>query len=145
MRQITVNLFSFDELSEEAKEVARDWWKEQDNMNPAWLQEHSKSAREAIKFIETYRYPHGIEELKSAAGKMKGECPWTGYCADATAIDAIITACDLYSDISEIKNHVKEVMDDAWAQEVEESMEDEHVDENIRANNYEFLGNGEIH
>jgi hypothetical protein len=145
MRSIQINLYKFDELSEEAKEVAREWWRDCEAQDPAWLQEHSKSAREAIKFIESYRYAHGVDELEAAAVKMRGECPWTGYCADATAIDAILESCGGAGDISAIQKHVRQVMEEAWEMEVEASMAEENVDECIRANDYEFTANGNIH
>jgi hypothetical protein len=144
MRNITVTLYKFDELpTEEAKEVARDWWRDMESQNPAWQQEHYQSTKEAMKFIDSYRMWDGVEGLEAAAVKLQGECPWTGYCADATAIDAIVEACGGLTDISEIKRRVQQDMDEAWEKECEAAMEDENVDENIIANNYEFLENGE--
>lgn len=144
MREITIKLYSFDELSDEAKEVARDWWRSEEDRDPAWLHEHNQSAKEAMKFIESYRMWDGVSALKAAAEKMKGECPWTGYCADAEAIDAIIEACEENDDISDIQQIVRETMNERWEEEYEAAMEDENVDENIRMNDYEFLESGHI-
>ncbi len=143
MRNITVTLYKFDELpTEEAKEKAREWWRNLESQDPAWREEHYKSTKKALKFIDSYRTVHGVEGLEAAAVKMQGECPWTGYCADATAIDAIVEACGGLTDISEIKRRVQQDMDAAWEKEFESSMKDENVDENIIANDYEFLENG---
>jgi hypothetical protein len=147
MRTITLSLYKFDELpTETAKEVARWWWKKLEADGPAWRDEHYKSAYEARKFIESYRMWDGVSGLKKAATDLLANsdgCPWTGYCADNTALDVIIKACDKYSDIPSIQDSVRSAMNEAWETECESAMQNEHVDDCIIANDYEFLENGE--
>lgn len=149
---ITRNLFTFDELSDKAKEVARDWWRECEAQDPAWVNEHSDSLRAALEFVRSYRYSHTIEDLYATAKAWRSEntpdsrcCPWTGYCADETAIDAILEACaDGVEDLDTLEGLVDDAMSKAWEDEQEYAMLAENVDENIRANGYEFTESGKI-
>lgn len=147
MRTVTTNIFTFDELSNKAKEAARDWWRECEGQDPSWFDEHAGSLRAALKFIRSYKYADTLVDLYKTVEGFRSDpsktCPWTGYCADAVAIAAIITAqSDGEDDIDRVQTYVERAMTQAWEAEVEYQMRADNVDESIRANEYEFTEAG---
>lgn len=155
MRTITTTLYLFDELpTEKAKEKARDWWRSLEAQDPAWREEHNDSVDAALKFIEGFSDDHctdyatdeeAVAAVLKAAEDLKKNtdgCPWTGYCGDATAIDEIIKACDDGRSVRAVRHRFVLAMEHEWDKEFEYSMEAEHVDDTIRANEYEFTEQG---
>lgn len=142
----TTNLYRFGELSDKAKEAARDWWREAEAQDPAWHEEHAGSIRAARKFIRSYEYADtlaGLYETVRAFRTAGERCPWTGYYADEVAIDAILEAeRGEVEDLGRLVRHVEDAMSESWDDEVEDRMEDENVDKSIRASGCEFTGNG---
>lgn len=164
MRTITpppFTVYEFDELpTDKAKEAARDWWRDCERSDPAWAHEHAQSLREAIKWVKqsTPQDMDGIEYVEAVAayaeaiGMLSGNCPFTGYCGDETALDPVRKMiadfkgtgkpCD-YVCADWLCGTIRDAMEQAWEEECEADMEDENVDENIRANDYEFTEHGE--
>lgn len=154
MRTITTTVYLFDELpTEKAKEKARDWWRELEAQDPAWLDEHNDSVTAALKFIDGFSdddyetCEEAVAAVLKAAEDLKKNtdgCPWTGYCGDATAIEEIIKACDDGRSVRNVRSRFVLAMEREWNIEFEYSMEAEHVDDTIRANEYEFTEDGHI-
>jgi hypothetical protein len=151
MRTITTTLYLFDELpTEKAKEKARDWWRNLEAQDPAWRDEHNDSVEAALKFIDEHCADYATDEeavaavLKAAEELKKNTdgCPWTGYCGDATAIEEIIKACDGARSVRNVRGRFVLAMEREWDKEFSYSMEAEHVDDNMRANEYEFTEDG---
>lgn len=153
MRTITTTVYHYDELpTEKAKEAARDWWRECEAQDPGWIGEHEQSGRAALRFIRDHARDiadgdgNGVASLILAVRALRAApdkcCPWTGYCADEIAVDAILESGDA-EDLREVSQRVEEAMNQAWKAEQEANMEDENVAESIRINDYEFTEYGE--
>jgi len=119
MRIIEEKIFTFDELSDDAKEVARQWFRDGIEGGGSWASEWRESAEEASKFLpfEITNWSVGdrgqfvkirvkeenVEEmsgvrlwkwLQANNGFNLGvdpfaSCPFTGYCGDESILDPI--------------------------------------------------------
>lgn len=149
MRSISINLYKYDELPTEiAKDVAREWWSNLECQEPSFLNDHNKSVKAALKFLGSYSYGRSdFDKLCSTALEMKykGECLWTGYIDDLTAIDCIVKACEKVDDIDMIKYSFKCYMAEEYSKQLDESLKVENVEEVIRINDYEFTADGKIY
>ena len=153
-RIITTQVYTFDELSNEAKANAREWWRRCERQDPAWWSEHQDSAKAAENWCRNLPGDiHGqaladwIRVNESAA--LTGCCPWTGYCDDEVALDVVRSfladPTKLDQTAGELLDEVADAMSEAWDAECEHMEDDDDmVDDNIRANNYEFTADGTI-
>jgi hypothetical protein len=158
MRTETRTIYTFSELpTERAKERARDWWRS--NLDFSWGDESLESiktfcAHFGVTLEEWSAGPHAPYSFKTNAEnkhfrgrKLKDfnrdNMP-TGYCLD----------CDLwmtfYDDFKRTGNAL-EAFDAAlhagfksWRADMEYQMEDEHIDEVLGINGYEFDEDGGI-
>ena len=156
MRTETINIYTFDELNDAAKEKARDWYR--DGMEYHWWNESLDSIK---SFADTFRvsikdYSIGLgshsyidtdaENANFRGLKLKNvdrEAMPTGYCLDCalwqTFYDEFKRTGDaLYAFNEAIDAAKKEILSD-----IEYQYTDESIDENILINEYEFLENGE--
>lgn len=168
---ITVTVYQFDELSDSAKERAREWYRSTGDTwdwQAEWWQ--SAQAFSAIAPIDIraayydrrhveYRWTGdddvgALEGLRAwkwlqnndwAARNKRGDCTMTGYCSDAPFGDAINSYVRTPSRVPELRQVFYEAAQ-AWvndaADDYEYSYSDESVDENIRINEYEFDSEG---
>jgi hypothetical protein len=157
MRTTTKQVFTFDELSDDAKEKARDWYRE--GAEFPWCEEYKASINAFIDHFGAtlkdwnigpwspleYRVEFGNSNFRGAKlSQFTGEEMPTGFCAD----------CDLWGTFREefkrtgnAMHAFDEAIDagfKAWRDDWEYSLSDDAVDDAIRANEYEFYENGEI-
>lgn len=174
-RTIETTVYQFDELSERAKERARDWYRS--GVCWSWSEEWWDSAQafsqiapikitEAdynrahvsyrwtgdddvanLEGVRAWKWLHNNGWFEWAAREKTGACTLTGYCGDAPFADPLI---DDYlhhpARVPDLKQVFYE-MAQSWVREAQSDMEycysDESVDENIRANEYEFTEQGD--
>ena len=156
MRTETINIYTFDELSDAAKEKAREWYK--NGMEYFWW-------NESLESIKAFCDGYGVTVKDYSIGPF--ECSWittdaenanfrgvklrdvprddipTGYCLDCTLWQ---TFHDEFKRTGDALRAFNEAIDAAVAQivaDMEYQYTDESVDENILINEYEFLENGE--
>jgi hypothetical protein len=129
MRQETVNIYTFSELSDTAKQKPRDWWRNKEFADPAWLREHLLSQLAAMqhRFDPTARIDS--EFLK-----------WTGYTDDGILADNWDGTGEVPS-VGEIRAWYSA----AWDADMRERMADSYVDAQIQANEYEFYEDGSLY
>ena len=158
MRTATVELYQFNELSDEAKERAREWWRE--NLDYPWwsdakasilefcghfgvmVQEYSIGAFEPA-WMETNAANENFRGIKLKA--INREAMPTGYCLDCALWQTFYdefkrTGSALYAFNEAIDAAVKGVRED-----MEYQYSDESVDEMLTINEYEFTENGKIY
>ncbi|MDP2262667.1 MAG: hypothetical protein Q8K24_05860 [Hydrogenophaga sp.] len=159
MRTETIEVFKFDELSESAKDNARQWWRQASAGDMPWADE-SRQSIEAfcdhfgvtlkswnVNPYESPDYSHNADNSHFRGRKLKEFNPDympTGYCLD----------CGLWSKFhSEFKRtgDAKHAFDAAlwagfieWRDDMEHQLSNEYVDETIEANEYEFTEDGDI-
>lgn len=129
MRQITV--YKYPELTDTAKDKARQWWIDLEREFPAWMDEHRESMIKAIDLVKEER---NIKRLISLSEK----CELTGYCAD-------YILSELIKDINKIptKEEIQLRYATEWDKELYERVNDrQQIEEAITANEYEFLEDG---
>lgn len=140
MRQVTINLYTFNELSDHAKEAARDWWRTCEYNDPAWQSEHLASMNHALAAIA------GLDEGRDKAIRMVYEdsrnMRWTGFHADQFLADLMDGRTGM-GDIPS-KREVADHYQREWEEDMESRMEDDYVAESILANEYEFHEDGSI-
>lgn len=132
-RTIALSVFTFEELSDEAKERAREWWRNLEAQDPAWGSDHQKSYYATVQALRNYS--------PSEVMRMSKEIAFTGY------IDDGIFADNYPKFDPELKKYpsnfvVEQWFAEAWEKEMEFRMKDENVDESIVANGYEFYEDG---
>ncbi len=152
MRTITTKVYQFDELSDEAKQRAREWFlADGDEADQAWeyVQDDAKEIGLKIISLSDHRGNEG-EFIESAIGTAK------------KILDEHGSSCETYKTASRYKNSLIAETDDEKREdvtheflhdlledyrvmlnkEIEYKYSDESVDENIRANEYEFTIDG---
>lgn len=151
MRTIEKTVYLFDELSDKAKDRAREWWR--DGMDFAWQSESRQSIeafcshfgvnlrRWSVGPHYPLEYSHDAENHHFRGMRLRDfnrdNMP-TGYCLD----------CDLWMtfyDRFKATGDAKAAFDDAvyagflaWQKDMEHQLSDECVDEMLIANEYEF-------
>lgn len=156
MRTIEKTVFTFDELSDDAKEKARDWYREGDEF--PWSEEYEVSINAFIDHFGAslkdwdigpwspldYRVEFDNSNFRGVKlSQFTGEEMPTGFCADC---DLWGTFRDEFKRTGDATHAFKEAVRagfKAWRSDWEYSLSDEAVDESIRANEYEFYENGE--
>lgn len=157
MRTIEKTVFTFDELSDEAKEKAREWYRSTGEF--PWSEEYKASINAFVDHFGAglkdwnigpwYPLEYKVEFDNSNFRGVKlsqftGEETPTGFCADWALWGTF------YEEFKRTGNAMR-AFDEAvhsgfkaWRDDWEHSLSDEAVDESIRANEYEFYENGEI-
>lgn len=175
MRTLTIEktVYTFDELSESAKETARDWYRdsmEQDDWTGrdaiesrnAFLREFNADFRRgnqcSIRVDGGYANEDDISELSyvrlwkylnanhaDCLAKI-GDCQFAGVCWDETLLDGIAEFMrkPYRVDFESLLYSCCEDLRIAVDNEVEYQNSDEVIDESIRCNEYEFTENGRI-
>lgn len=158
MKTVTIELYKFDELSDDAKEKAREWYKT--NLDYPWLQESIGSIKafcdhfgvsvkgyEIGAFWPSYLTTDATNSNFSGV-KLKSidrDYMPTGYCLDCalwqTFYDEFKRTGDaLYAFKDAIDTAVREIVAD-----IEYQYSDEAVDEMLTINEYEFTEDGKIY
>ena len=158
MRTATVELYQFNELSDEAKERAREWWR--DGLDYPWWSDAKASIMQFCDhfgvmvqgwsigayepaWIETNAANENFRGIKLKA--INREAMPTGYCLDCALWQTFYdefkrTGSALYAFNEAIDAAVKGVRED-----MEYQYSDESVDEMLTINEYEFTENGKIY
>lgn len=157
-RDITVTLYKFDELSEKAKEKARDCWR--DGMDFSWGSESRES-------IEAFCNQFGIKLLYWSVGpyiyynyklseydngnfrginlkSLERENYLTGYFLDASLS---IEFYDVFKKTGDAKYAFKQAVEQGfieWRNDMEFQLSDDYIDDCLIANEYEFTKNGDM-
>ena len=148
MRTVSTNLYTYDELRDKARQVARDWWRNLEENDPLGAKEHQDSLAAALKFIMSYQTTQdSVASMFDAAEALRTDpsksCPWTGYRPDELAIDAILAArndgCDW---LGQVCLAVEKALTIAWDDEMEYTMSEANVEDRITNNGYEFTVDG---
>ena len=158
MRQQTVNLYQFSELSEDAKENAREWYRQ--NLDYPWGDESMNSIKvfcdefgASIKDYSIGAFCHSYIDTDAENANFRGlklktvkrDYMPTGYCLDCALWNTFYdefkrTGDALYAFNEAIDAAVKEIREDA-----EYQYSDDAVDEMLTINEYEFTENGKIY
>ena len=156
MRVIEKTIYHFNELSDKAKETARESFRDWESH---WLAESRQS-------IETFCNAFNVSLLDYSVGAY---CPFcyktdasnanfrgkrlsqynrehmpTGYCLD---YDLWSTFHDVFKTTGDAKQAFNEALDagfKAWREDMEYQTTDEYIDDFILANEYEFYENGKL-
>ena len=156
MRIIKQKVYTFTELDEAAKEVARNWYRETDDF--PWSDEWRNSIKTFVDHFGANLKDWSIcpycpidYEVDCDNSHFRGlklrdfkrdHMP-TGYCGDC---DLWMSFYDVFKSSGDAKYAFEQAVDTllkAWRTDWEYSLSDEAVDEAITCNGYEFFENGE--
>lgn len=155
MRNITKTVYLFSELSEKAKEKARDWWRQGDHI--AWGSESLDSIKAfCTEFgvnlrdysVDPYSRPTYSTDADNSnfrGRKLKEfdrDAMPTGFCLDCPLWQNF---CDEWKKTGDPKQAFDSALPAAfneWRDDMEYQMSDESIDGTIEANEYEFDENG---
>jgi hypothetical protein len=157
MKTVELNIYSFDELSDAAKDKARQWYRE--TIDFGW-------DSESIDSIKTFCNHYGVRLTNWSIG---ANCPYsydidyppstfrglklkdvdrnampTGYCLDCTLW---FTFYDTFKATGCAAKAFEAALDQAfkdWRADMESQLEDQYADEYLIANDYQFTENGTI-
>lgn len=174
MHTVEIGVYSFEELSEEAKDRVRENWKSIDGYN-----DHDE-AMESLKHLAkhfggelkdweidwfdgsyshaTFEMPDDMEYDQVAqrlgalgtfnpeTGCGHGDCELTGYCHDEWAIDGFRQHWIAYGepDLDKLMQAAFKTWLKACQSDCEHQYSDEAMQENCEANGYEFYEDGEM-
>lgn len=162
MREIKVKLYQFNELSKTAKEKARQWFREGYDGSFEWeyIQQDAKNVGLIIKSLDQHRANKGhFERLAENTAERilteHGEVCNT-YRTAKTFLDSLkALPRDEEGELSLYDQDKAEILEEEFLHglledyrimldsNIEYANSDECVDENILANEYEFIENGE--
>jgi hypothetical protein len=153
---VTLTYYRFEELSDSAKERARDWWKSGHGFS--WNDESLDSiktfcARFGIRLLDWrvgpyYPISYRLSEYDNSnfrGVKLKTltrEDYPTGYCLDATLS---IEFYDTFKATGDAKHAFQQAVEQGfidWRNDLESQLEDDYVDDVLAANEYEFTEDG---
>ena len=160
MKTYTVNTYNYEELSEEVKEKARDWWREID-MDYFWGEDCIKSLKGFLKFMDVeardwsiswdnaapsifpiHSLPINLVEIVDELRTLDS-CPFTGYCADEDLREGAIEAWDKGERNEEVINAAFDKWLKVAQSDYEYQQSDEAVSETIIAmRTYKNIGPG---
>jgi hypothetical protein len=158
MKTATINLYQFNELSDEAKERAREWWRTgsdypwwKDSMDSitAFCNHFGVSVKHYEIGLCTYSYLKTDAENAHFRGVRLADCTRdampTGYCLDCTLWE---TFYDSFKASGSAKVAFEAAIDAAVAS-IEKDLEyhesDECIDELLTINEYDFTEDGRIY
>ena len=157
MRTIEKTVFSFDELSDEAKENARNWFREGGEF--PWCEEYKGSINAFIDHFGAklkdwnigpwcpldYRVEFDNSNFRGVKlSQFTGEETPTGFCADWSLWETFQKEFKRTGNAMHAFEEAAHAGFKAWRDDWEYFLSDEAVDENIRANEYGFYEDGEI-
>ena len=157
METVQIEVFTFDELSEEAKEKAREWWRH--GMDFAWSDE-SRGSIEAfcdhfgvrlkdweVGPFQPFSYSTDAENRHFRGirlSQIDRDAMPTGYCLDATLW---ITFHDHFKKTGDAKGAFDAALWGAfkeWRDDMEYQLSDECVDDLLIVNEYRFEESGKF-
>lgn len=156
MKTVEINVYSFDELNDEAKERARSWYRQ--NLEYPWWSDVQSSLKAFCDVFGVSLLDYSIGDARrefihtnATNANFRGlkikdfdrESMPTGFCFDS---DLRYTFADVFSkhgDALGAFNDALEAFMRSVRNDVEYQFSDEAVDESITFNGYEFTENGE--
>ena len=156
MRVLTVEAFRFQDLEDEAKERAREWYR--NGLDYPWFSESIDSIRAFAKHfgvsLMDWEIGGGRNYIKTDATNAnfrgvrldsinRDHMP-TGYCLDADLWEAFY---DEFKKTGDAKHAFEQALEAALCavqRDIEYHYSDEAVDESLRFNEYEFNSDGSI-
>jgi hypothetical protein len=156
MQTIELTIYSFNELSEEAKDNARQWFLE--GYEPVWTGESFDSIKTfaqhfGVKIVDycvdqwsyDYRTNHSNKNFRGLTLDVfdRDYMP-TGYCLDC---DLWMTFYDTFKQTGSAKKAFESAIDagfKAWRDDIAYQYSKENIDETISINDYQFYENGRI-
>jgi hypothetical protein len=156
MRVLTVEAFRFQDLEDEAKERAREWYR--NGLDYPWFSESIDSIRAFAKHfgvsLMDWEIGGGRNYIKTDATNAnfrgvrldsinRDHMP-TGYCLDADLWEAFY---DEFKKTGDAKHAFEQALEAALCavqRDIEYQYSNEAVDESLRFNEYEFNSNGSI-
>lgn len=158
MRTATIDVFRFEELSESAKNRARDWFRS--GFEYSWMDENLRSIRRfcddfnvtlldwSIGTMRAPSYTTNASNENFRGLKLRefdrNYMP-TGYCLDCSLW---VTFYDTFKKTGDAKNAFDLAVWQGfldWQKDMEYQESDECIDENIISNEYEFTVDGKIY
>ncbi len=157
MRTVETVVFKFDELTENAKERAREWWRG-DGMSLAWMDESLDSIAAFCEHfgvdlrtwrVDSWSYDFTVRMgNENFRGKKlrhfdRNHMP-TGYCLDCVMWE---TFFDMFKKTGDAKLAFEHGLDAGfkeWRDDIASQYEDEYIDDLLIANEYEFTADGEL-
>lgn len=162
MRQETINIYTFDELSDEAKSTARNEYRKDQEI--FWGDEWIKSLHEFCNMfdIELCHWEYGfytgvkiytnIEYLEYGIDYMftsetiaeyglNKDCPFTGYCGDEDLLQPLRNIKEPVQRVEVLQDCLNKWQDDFNA-DIEYQQSDNYIDEHMTTNDYEFYQDG---
>ena len=154
MKVLTINTYRFDELSDNAKDEAREWYREGQEI--VWGDEWIESLNVFCKHFDVklnnwsyslYDCPtidytvSNPDELFENTVDLSGNCPFTGYCGDESLLDPLRKDTEGKDRQTVIDECIDSWVDDLYS-DIKHQLSDEYIDENIVINEYDFDING---
>jgi hypothetical protein len=157
MRVIEQTVYKFDELNDKAKEKARDWYRE--NMDFAWADDSLESIKAFCNHFGAKLINYSISvygpsscDVDAPASLFRGlklkdvdrNAMPTGYCLDCSLW---FTFYDEFKSTGCANKAFEAALDEGvrqWQKDMQSELEDEHVDECLNCNDYEFTQGGEF-
>ena len=157
MHTVEIQVFTFSELSDTAKEAARDWYR--DGMDYAW----SSEARQSLEHF-CNRYGATLKDWSVGAycpidytldappavfrglklSELDRDAMPTGYYLDATLHTTFYDEWKRTGDPRAAFDAAIHAAFHAWREDWEYSLSNEAVDESLEINGYTFTANGRI-
>lgn len=159
MRTVTVDVYQFDELNEDAQEKVIEWVR--NNIHDLYA-----GHDEALQSIEAFCSEFGVTlqnyqigpweriyyKTNANNGNFRGvrlkhinrEEMLTGYCLDYDLMLAFYDKFKSTGDALMAFNHALDAGFDAWRQDWEDAYSNEGIADFLRANEYEFTASGDI-
>jgi hypothetical protein len=156
MRTEKINVYTFNELSDDAKRVARDWWlRDYDYTSHGEVVESIKAfcKRFGVRLVDWeiegyspfhFKLQFPDELVMVSPNDIDPDEMPTGYYIDSTLSHAFLDALNRGDDIeAAIRAAVHAAMRD-WQADIQYQMSDECVDDLLEANGYEFTESGDL-
>ncbi len=144
--------FRIGQLSGEARERAREWWRNIEASDPSWHAEYVESREACEQFYAELDQDVSGNRLRTwvinnvpAEARCNQSCPWTGYYLDCVGLDELaefMASPTEGTTADDLRRWALDRMDRAWDDECAASMEDDAVDDALEANEYEFFADG---
>lgn len=173
MRKIEIEVFAFDELDDDAKERARDWWRSgasddiqfaAENLCGDWKERGVKILKLDERECSIDFSDYALDTAEKIAGDeyLAGEIPEAAaYLTAQEAEDMANALCGDGSEdepegwlearekaeeaYEEFRLAIAEFIRRQWEREIDWMYSDECVDDAIEANEYEFTSEGKFH
>lgn len=171
-RTVEITVYQFDELDQSAQDAIVSRWRNNDQFpwSDEWRESLDAFAKLApitvrdwsIGYRDTYVTFDMEDDIADLSGNRARtwlvnngwqrlaqgqDCPFTGYCGDETLLDAIRNALANPASIVSLQSVFDDALQD-WARGFEADLEywhsEEAIREDIEANGYEFLANGDL-